>query len=39
VAAVVVLALIIYALREPLRPVLEHLLYNADELRVIHYNL
>ena len=39
VAAVVVLALIIYALREPLRPVLEHLLYNADELSVIHYKL
>ena len=39
VAAVLVLALIVYALREPLRPVLEHLLYNADELRVIHYNL
>jgi hypothetical protein len=39
VAAVVVLALVVYALREPLKPVLEHLLYNADELRVIHYNL
>lgn len=39
VAAVVVLALVIYLLREPLKPVLEHLLYNADELRVIHYNL
>jgi len=39
VAAVVVLILILYALREPLRPVLEHLLYNADDLRVIHYNL
>ncbi len=39
VAAVVVLALIIFALREPLRPVLEHLLYNADELSVIQYKL
>lgn len=37
--SLMIIALLIYIFREPLRPVLEKLLYNSEQLKIMHYNL
>lgn len=39
IAILVIIALLIYVFREPLRPLLEKLMYSQDELNIINYKI
>ncbi len=39
VISVIIIALLIYIFREPLRPVLEKILYNSEQLKILHYKI